>query len=64
MATAIHTSYYRGFQCLLTSSDTGWTVWVNGSPILFDMIYCDFRPAYSWVDLLVVFAGGVLPTAV
>lgn len=60
-AVSVLESTYRNHQCLLTRSETGWAVWVAGSPILFDLESPNFTPAYSWVDLKLAMAGNGMP---
>lgn len=51
---AVHTTYYRGIQIQMKSTDTGWTMCLAGQPVLFDLIFLDFAPAFALVDMLIV----------
>ena len=50
---AVYTTYYRGIEIQMESTDTGWTMWIAGQPRLFDLIFLDFGPAYSLIDMFV-----------
>lgn len=58
---AVLETTHRGIQCLLIAGHNGWTVWVNGAPILFDLVKCDWAPAFAYADLLIAMAGNGLP---
>ena len=57
---AVYTTYYRGIQITMTSTDSGWTLRIGGRPVLFDLIFLDFSPAFALVDMFV--AMGRLPS--
>ena len=56
------THTYRNHECVMQATDTGWTIHVEGKPILFDLIHCDWTPAFAWVDLKLAMAGNGLPS--
>ena len=50
---AVYTTYYRGIEIQMESTDTGWTMWIAGAPALFGLIFLDYSPAYSLIDMFV-----------